>query len=66
VKSFDDFSTPKIIEYYDNNVPYECIRNYDYDLGYAIGFLTVEVLNAVGGGDSSMHLVHVDGWGEDL
>ena len=56
VESFNDFSTQKIIEYYDNNVPYECMTNYDYTLGYSIGFLTVEVLSAFGGGDSSMHL----------
>lgn len=73
VPSFNDFSTPKIIEYYDNNVPWECqgkrtdpssTRNDDYELGYSIGFLTVEALSVLGGGDSSMHLYSLLGQGK--
>ena len=57
VPSFNDFSPSKIIEYYDNSVPNECLPpNEDYDLGYSLGFLTVEALSAIGGSDSSMNL----------
>ena len=60
VPSFDDFSPIKIVDYYDKSVPGECYPPHDphghYDLGYSLGFLTVEALSAIGGSDSSMNL----------
>jgi len=60
VPSFDDFSPIKIVDYYDKSVPSECYPPHDphghYDLGYSLGFLTVEALSAIGGSDSSMNL----------
>ena len=60
VPSFDDFSPSKIVEYYDKSVPGKCHPHRDphgyYDLGYSLGFLSVEALSAIGSSDSSMNL----------
>ena len=54
VDSFQDYSAAAIIEYYDEE---DCLPpNPNYRLGYTIGFLTVEVLSAIGGSESSMNL----------
>ena len=62
-EQFDDYSTPRILEYYNNSVPFECIMNSDYVLGYSIGFLTVEALSSIAGSDSSMYLYKFMGSG---
>jgi hypothetical protein len=53
---FSDYSTPKILEYYNDNTPFVCVGRSDYVLGYSVGFLTVEALSAVAGANSSMYL----------
>ena len=62
-EQFNDYSTPRILEYYNNSVPFECIMNSDYVLGYSIGFLTVEALSSIAGSDSSMYLYKFMGSG---
>ena len=54
VDGFQDYSAAAIIEYYDEE---DCLPpNPNYSLGYTIGYLTVEVLSAIGGSESSMNL----------
>ena len=54
VDSFQDYSASGIIGYYEEE---DCFPpNPNYSLGYTIGFLTVEVLSAIGGSESSMNL----------
>jgi len=53
---FADYSSEKIFDYYNASVPYLCIGQKDYDLGYSVGFLTVEALSAVAGSQSSMDI----------
>ena len=56
VPSFDDFSPSKIVEYYDTSMPCAYPPEGNYALGYSLGFLTVEILSAIGGSESSMNL----------
>jgi tetratricopeptide (TPR) repeat protein len=51
-----DYSTSKILEYYNNNNPWVCRDQSDYLWGYTVGFLTVEALSAIAGSNSSMYL----------
>ena len=53
---FSDYSTPKILEHYDNSTSPACIGRSDYVLGYSVGFSTVEALSAIAGSNSSMYL----------
>ena len=43
-----------------------CVKNPDYVLGYSIGFLTVEAMNAMAGADSAMHMYAVMASGKDF
>ena len=53
---FSDYSTPKIIEHYNDSTSPECTGRSDYVIGYSVGFLTVEALSAIAGSNSSMYL----------
>ena len=60
---FTDYSTSRILEYYNNNTivtSYEegmaCRENSDFKLAYTVGMLTVEALSAISGSTSSMYL----------
>ena len=55
-EQFNDYSTPKILEHYDNSTSPACIGRSDYALGYSVGLLTVEALSAIAGSNSSMYL----------
>ena len=63
---FNDYSPSTILNYYNNSIPGACVRNPDYVLGYSIGFLTVEAMNAMAGADSAMHMYAVMASGKDL
>ena len=55
VEGFNDYSAAAILEYYRDT---DCIpgKSPEYDLGYTIGYLTVEALSAIAGPTSSMGL----------
>ena len=53
---FNDYSASTILNYYNESLPGICTKNPDYVLGYSIGYLTVEALNAMNGSDSAMHM----------
>ena len=53
---FNDYSAPAILDFYNKSIPGVCTKNPDYVLGYSIGYLTVEALNAMSGADSAMHM----------
>ena len=63
---FNEYSPSTILKYYSNSIPGVCIRNADYVLGYSIGFLTVEAMNAMAGADSAMHMYAVMASGIDF
>ena len=63
---YDEYSPSTILKYYNNSIPGVCIRNADYVLGYSIGFLTVEAMNAMAGADSAMHMYAVMASGKDF
>ena len=63
---FNDYSPSTILDYYNKSIPGDCIKNPDYVLGYSIGYLTVEAMNAMSGADSAMHMYSVMGSGKDF
>ena len=63
---FNDYSASTVLDYYNKSLPGDCIKNPDYVLGYSIGYLTVEAMNAMSGADSAMHIYSVMGSGKDF
>ena len=63
---FNDYSPSTVLDYYNKSIPGDCIKNPDYVLGYSIGYLTVEAMNAMSGADSAMHMYSVMGSGKDF
>jgi len=63
---FNDYSASTVLDYYNKSIPGDCIKNPDYVLGYSIGYLTVEAMNAMSGADSAMHVYSVMGSGKDF
>ncbi len=63
---FNEYSPSTILKYYNESIPGICIRNPDYVLGYSIGFLTVEAMNAMAGADSAMHMYSAMASGKDF
>ena len=63
---FNEYSSSTILKYYNESIPGICIRNPDYVLGYSIGFLTVEAMNAMAGADSAMHMYSAMASGKDF
>ena len=63
---FNDYSATAILDFYNKSIPGVCTKNPDYVLGYSIGFLTVEALNAMSGADSAMHMYTVMASGKDF
>ena len=63
---FNDYSPSTILKYYNESIPGMCIKNPDYVLGYSIGYLTVEAMNAMAGADSAMHMYSVMASGRDF
>ena len=63
---YNEYTPSTILNYYNNSIPSVCIRNPDYVLGYSIGFLTVEAMNAMAGADSAMHMYAVMASGKDF
>ena len=63
---FNEYSPSTILKYYNESIPGICIRNPDYVLGYSIGYLTVEAMNAMAGADSAMHMYSVMASGKDF
>ena len=63
---FNDYSASTVLDYYNKSIPGLCIKNPDYVLGYSIGYLTVEAMNAMSGADSAMHMYSVMGSGKDF
>ena len=59
-------SASTILNYYNESIPGICTRNPDYVLGYSIGYLTVEAMNAMAGADSAMHMYSVMASGKDF
>ena len=63
---FNDYSAPEILDFYNKSIPGVCTKNPDYVLGYSIGYLTVEALNAMSGADSAMHMYTVMASGKNF
>ena len=63
---FNDYSTSAVLDYYNKSIPGVCTKNPDYVLGYSIGYLTVEAMNAMSGADSAMHMYTVIALGKDF
>jgi len=63
---FNEYSPSTILKYYNESIPGICTRNPDYVLGYSIGFLTVEAMNAMAGADSAMHMYSAMASGKDF
>ena len=63
---FNDYSTSTILKYYNESIPGICVKNPDYVLGYSIGYLTVEAMNAMAGADSAMHMYSIMASGKDF
>tara|TARA_B100000900_G_scaffold367326_1_gene343755 strand:+ start:441 stop:1595 length:1155 start_codon:yes stop_codon:yes gene_type:complete len=63
---FNDYSTSAVLDYYNKSIPGVCTKNPDYVLGYSIGYLTVEAMNAMSGADSAMHMYTVIASGKDF
>ena len=63
---FNDYSAPTVLDYYNKSIPGVCIKNPDYVLGYSIGYLTVEAMNAMSGADSAMHMYSIMSSGKDF
>ena len=61
---FNDYSASTVLDYYNKSIPGLCIQNPDYVLGYSIGYLTVEAMNAMSGADSAMHMYSIMGTGK--
>jgi len=64
VESFQDFSAAKILQFYNDDIPRACIGTPNYRLGYTLGMLTVEVLSAIGGSESTMKVYDLGGVGQ--
>jgi len=63
---FNDYSASTVLDYYNKSIPGLCIQNPDYVLGYSIGFLTVEAMNAMSGADSAMHMYSIMASGKEF
>ena len=63
---YNDYSSTAIMSYYNDSIPGACERNPDYVLGYSIGYLTVEAMNAMSGADSAMHMYSIMASGSDF
>ena len=63
---FNDYSASTVLDYYNKSIPGICTKNPDYVLGYSIGFLTVEAMNAMAGADSAMHMYSIMALGKDF
>ena len=63
---FNDYSASTVLDYYNKSIPGLCIQNPDYVLGYSIGYLTVEAMNAMSGADSAMHLYSLMATGKEF
>ena len=63
---FNDYSALAILDFYNKSIPGVCTKNPDYVVGYSIGYLTVEALNAMSGADSAMHMYTVMASGKDF
>ena len=63
---YNDYSPTAIMSYYNDSIPGACERNPDYVLGYSIGYLTVEAMNAMSGADSAMHMYSIMASGSDF
>ena len=63
---FNDYSMATVLDYYNKSIPGVCIKNPDYVLGYSIGYLTVEAMNAMAGADSAMHMYSIMASGKDF
>ena len=63
---YNDYSPTAIMNYYNDSIPGVCERNPDYVLGYSIGYLTVEAMNAISGADSAMHMYSIMASGSDF
>ena len=64
VESFNDFSAAKILQFYNDDIPKECIGTPNYKLGYTLGMLTVEILSAIGGSESTMKIYELAAIGQ--
>ena len=64
VESFNDFSVAKILQFYNDDIPKECIGTPNYKLGYTLGMLTVEILSAIGGSESTMKIYELAAIGQ--
>ena len=64
VESFQDFSAAKILQFYDDDIPRACIGTPNYRLGYTLGMLTVEILSAIGGSESTMKIYELAAIGQ--
>ena len=56
VEGFNDYSAAAILEEYYRDTDCQPGKSPEYDLGYTIGYLTVEALSAIAGPTSSMEL----------
>ena len=63
---FNDYSASTVLDYYNKSIPGLCIKNPDYVLGYSIGYLTVEAMNAMSGADSAMHMYSIMATGKEF
>ena len=63
---FNDYSASTVLDYYNKSIPGLCIKNPDYVLGYSIGYLTVEAMNAMSGADSAMHMYSLMATGKEF
>ena len=63
---FNDYSASTVLDYYNKSIPGLCIQNPDYVLGYSIGYLTVEAMNAMSGADSAMHMYSLMATGKEF
>ena len=63
---FNDYSASTVLDYYNKSIPGLCIQNPDYVLGYSIGYLTVEAMNAMSGADSAMHMYSIMATGKEF
>ena len=57
VPSFTDYSSTAIQDFLFNQVPLSCSSSANFQLGYSVGFFTVEALVAIGGASSTMQLL---------
>ena len=66
VDSFTEYSSATILDYYNSDIPNQCLRSPNYRLGYTLGFLTVEALSAIGGIESSMNVYQLAASGQSF